>query len=298
MKIYVSYFLRVYQDGRQVPSMEFPVGKYADLSHLANGHLLSAENVKKELEEIHFVLQGKKDMHSFGGDEWCILDVHSLNTMVSCGLEEFEPYEVLTSEIVNVMQGWYDFLSAYENFQIPGLEREYQRQAHLDDFVGRFAEYFGGDWAEHREKLEEDLTNHRLNLPQLRFKFEELLKFPDFNWKKYLYYLDFFLYHEAKTAEELLIDLKLLCWDLLFPEKVLSTTEQSILAQDLTLLLQNNAEKDADFDTILQNLRQSKGWQNLNNYELLRLCHAQYSKNFTPIHELGSNKWRLRLNMA
>ncbi len=116
-----SFFITVAADGSQRPMISIGNVDLRMLANLASGHLTSSNNVREELKEIDNVVTGSREKHSFGGDDWCILEVNDKITTISNGFDEFESIEIETKEIVNLLEGWCDFLVKYENGEIPGI---------------------------------------------------------------------------------------------------------------------------------------------------------------------------------
>ncbi len=117
-----SFYIACDENGKQEPFIR--IGSHADLihlSHLAFGHMSKSKGVKHELKEIEAVLKANKKTHSFGGDDWCIVELRKKKAIVMNGFDEFEPFEIDTKGIVNLLERWHEFLVKYENGQIPGI---------------------------------------------------------------------------------------------------------------------------------------------------------------------------------
>ncbi len=124
MEYSVTYYIQVYKDGYQIPLMHLEsnlITNFRELSHLARGHMSKSEGVMKELEGMELVLKGQKEVHTFGGDDWCVIDFkNDLSTVIS-GFDEFESFEIDSKVIYKLLQEWHEFLCFYENGEIPGL---------------------------------------------------------------------------------------------------------------------------------------------------------------------------------
>lgn len=119
-----TFYIQVYRDGYQIPLMHLEsssIISFNELSHLARGHMSTSEGVKQELEGIKFVANGKKEVHSFGGDDWCIVDNRKELSTITNFFDEFEPFEIESYLILNLLEDWYIFLLKWENNEIPGI---------------------------------------------------------------------------------------------------------------------------------------------------------------------------------
>lgn len=92
------------------PSIKIEGPKYAMLSNLSQGHLSRSEGVRQELNKIELVKGGKCEKHSFGGDDWCILDLGKSKTIIENAFNEFDPVEIETEQIYKLLTGWLEFL--------------------------------------------------------------------------------------------------------------------------------------------------------------------------------------------
>lgn len=124
MEISITFYIQVYVDGYQIPLMHLessPLKTIKELSHLARGHLSNSDGVRSELENMQSVLHGIIEVHSFGGDEWCIVDFRKEKSTIINFFDEFEPFEIESKFIFKLMEDWYAFLLKWENNEIPGL---------------------------------------------------------------------------------------------------------------------------------------------------------------------------------
>lgn len=124
MEIHVSYYIKVFADGAQFPLMHIHPLQYESLAHLAFGHLSKSVGVHSELNKIDNVLSGTLETFSFGGDDWCIVEVRKVWSRIVTPLTDAGPIEIGTIRLREILQGWYDFLLLYEGNHIPGLIRK------------------------------------------------------------------------------------------------------------------------------------------------------------------------------
>jgi len=120
MEIDFSFFIRVDENGNKTPMMTFFPPSYEMLSHLAFGHLGSSIGVNKEIDSIYDALSCNQN-YSFAGDDWCIVDVKGDSCIVSNGFDEYEPFELNTEFILQILNEWDAFLRRYESGGIQGL---------------------------------------------------------------------------------------------------------------------------------------------------------------------------------
>jgi hypothetical protein len=119
--LYSNYCIITELNGSQYPAIFIGNKTYEMLGNLARGHMSKSEGVKKELLGIEEVLKGNKEMHSFGGDDWCLVDFKKENSTIINSFDEFEPFEMDSHLILKLLEDWYRFLCAYENNEIPGI---------------------------------------------------------------------------------------------------------------------------------------------------------------------------------
>lgn len=109
--------------GRQTPFMNTGGGNLLYLSNLAIGQMGKSTIVKREIEEIKKVTGLQKEKHFLGYSESLSLDVEREETLVydSLGNVFFDPYQVPTIDVLDLLERWHDFLLIYESGGIPGL---------------------------------------------------------------------------------------------------------------------------------------------------------------------------------
>ncbi|MEY8779623.1 hypothetical protein AB9K32_04310 [Allomuricauda sp. XS_ASV26] len=120
MEIERSFYIRVDEKGNQYPMMEFFPPKYSMLAHLGFEEFSKSDKIKYVLKEINKAIK-RKQKYSFASDDWCIVEVLGEKCIIRNGFEEFEPFEVDTSFMLNLLNDWMNFLIKYESKQIPGI---------------------------------------------------------------------------------------------------------------------------------------------------------------------------------
>lgn len=127
-----TFYIQVYGDGYQIPIMHLESSSIIglkELSHLARGHMSKSEGVRQELEGIEAVLNDEKEMHPFGGDDWCNVDFRKGKSTIINGFDEFEPFEIESDIILKLLKDWHAFLLSYENGEIPGIIHPDKRES-------------------------------------------------------------------------------------------------------------------------------------------------------------------------
>ena len=119
-KIERHFFIQVEVDGAQTPIMDIYPSKYSMLMNLGLSDYAKSETITNVLQEINNALI-KKESYVFAQDDWCIIEVKGEKSVVQNGFDEFPPFEIETSFIIELLSDWRDFLIKYENKQIPGL---------------------------------------------------------------------------------------------------------------------------------------------------------------------------------
>ncbi len=97
-----------------------PIGEMQHLGNLALG-LSNSYVVRRELQGMEAVLSEQKEVHHFAGDDWCIVSFRKEKSLVSNGMDSFEPFEIESKLILKLMQDWNEFLLRWENGEIPGI---------------------------------------------------------------------------------------------------------------------------------------------------------------------------------
>ena len=119
-----EFAIEVLANGKQRPFMKLGINpNFKHLGNLAMGHLSQSYGVKRDLVELEKVNNGELDKHTFAGDDWCIVIYKRETSTIANGFDEFEPFEMKSSEIHRFLSDWYNFLSKYENGEIPGIIR-------------------------------------------------------------------------------------------------------------------------------------------------------------------------------
>jgi hypothetical protein len=94
---------------------------YDMLGHLGCGQLSEVNSVRVAVVNLYEVLNGTREHYIVSGSDWCIVTVREDTALIENGFGEFEPLTIPSGEIIRLMEGWLQFLSAYENGKIPGI---------------------------------------------------------------------------------------------------------------------------------------------------------------------------------
>lgn len=117
-----EFCIQIDSRGNQRPFMMFGRGiDYQHLGNLAQGRMSQVERVKEVLSELQQVMSNEKELFQFSGDDWCSITFRRNFSTVSNGFDEFEPFEIDSNDIYNLIKDWYIFLCAYENGEIPEI---------------------------------------------------------------------------------------------------------------------------------------------------------------------------------
>lgn len=116
-----TFYICTYRDGRQYPIINVAPKDYEMLYELGMYHLSKSEGVKVAVENLNKVKNGELNQYELSAGDWCVVDVKKDKSVITNNFDEFEPIEIPTSEIVNLMKDWLNFLTAYENGEIPGI---------------------------------------------------------------------------------------------------------------------------------------------------------------------------------
>ena len=121
--IRAEFYIKVDKDGKQVPLMNTGNGDMGYLSNLAVGRMGSIDTVEKELMDIREVIEGVNEKHFLSYSESICLDIFQETTLVydSLGNVFFNPFEIKTSDIYQLLIDWCNFLKFYKNGDIPGI---------------------------------------------------------------------------------------------------------------------------------------------------------------------------------
>lgn len=115
-----TFYIRVDEDGKQTPTMEFFPPQYNMLSHLGFDDFSKSKNIDSLLNKLKEAKDNNLNF-SFAGDDWCIVEINGIKSKVSNGFDEFEPYQLDTDFFIGLFEDWKVFLNKYENGEIKGL---------------------------------------------------------------------------------------------------------------------------------------------------------------------------------
>ncbi len=120
MQIAYCFYIKVEIDGRKTPILKVEKPN-EPLSILSFGTMNKYNNVNIALDQLNEIVAGRKELIAFTDTLICIVDVRKTHSVVTSSFDEFQPFMVLTSELVRLLEEWRDFLWHYENGKIPGL---------------------------------------------------------------------------------------------------------------------------------------------------------------------------------
>jgi len=118
-----EFAVEVLENGKQRPFIKLGFNpNYKHLGNLALGSLSQSYGVKLAINGITRVNQSEIEEHTFAGDDWCIVIYKKDKSTIVNGFDEFEPFEMESTKIYKFLIDWYNFLTKYENGEIPGLK--------------------------------------------------------------------------------------------------------------------------------------------------------------------------------
>ncbi|MBV6427782.1 MAG: hypothetical protein KIPDCIKN_02304 [Haliscomenobacter sp.] len=80
-----------------------------------------SEGVKSAISNLDKVLKGESESFKLSTGDWCVVEVKKDRSIITNNFDQFEPMEIETSEIYDLMKEWFEFLIAYESGKIPGI---------------------------------------------------------------------------------------------------------------------------------------------------------------------------------
>lgn len=148
---------------------------------------------------------------------------------------------------------------------------------------------------EYRRDFSEGILCGNIEPSSLRQEIEVSLEDKGFSWVALAKEEDFIYYREGHSEEQVFNSFKLLTWDLLFPEEVMSK-EEIIALYEKTMSILLTVQKD-DWLLIDDLFEQLKSYYpNIDTYELLRM-NRDIAQGRIKIRPDKQNKLYLRTNI-
>jgi hypothetical protein len=147
--------------------------------------------------------------------------------------------------------------------------------------------FYGVTFSTYRMFTFESFVQYPIPLAeQVKLEVKAAVNDPNFRWKEYLKDEHFYQYSEDKTDQELILDFKLIFWDLFYPDEVYTEALQNeLMEQTIALLKLHNATSQnsaLESQVVLKELRvESSQWVDLSLYELLRM------RKFKALYKIG-----------
>lgn len=120
MKEY-SFYVAVYPNGRQLPTINFHSESLYNLNGFAKEILSTNEILDNIIDNINQVINGEIENFSFGEDERNNFLVKKEKTEVYNSFDEYEPFFIDSKLIYEVLLDWKDFVQIWKNNKIPNL---------------------------------------------------------------------------------------------------------------------------------------------------------------------------------
>jgi hypothetical protein len=101
--------------------MKIEPPEYSKLSLiLAGGHYCGIDLVSEAISELNNVISGKIASFMFAS-EYVTIEAKQEVTQITINYDDYQIFDLPTSEILTLMQDWLHFLNCYYNNDIPGL---------------------------------------------------------------------------------------------------------------------------------------------------------------------------------
>jgi hypothetical protein len=168
----------------------------------------------------------------------------------------------------------------------------------MDSIFIRLSSVVDLSYKGYRDLIVEDFgTGSNPYLQKAALDLKAAMNNSEFNWKAYLRKQDFFQFAESKTEEELILDVKLMLWDVLFPDDVFQETLQNVLMEKTKVLLKRLGAIDSDSAVecrvVLTALAEEESIlrNKLSLYELLRMRKYKGLWSIGMIRNNGTDLW-------
>ena len=113
-----SFSIQIVKNGEQYPSIHISPEKYDVIKYVFRRKYCHLEAVNELIQKIKCLTN---DSIKLEAEDKCELIINRDITYISGFFDEFEPFEVPTSEILTLVEEWYEFLKDYEEGKIPGI---------------------------------------------------------------------------------------------------------------------------------------------------------------------------------
>lgn len=113
-----SYSIAVQRNGDQIPLIHIGPAKYEVIKYVFYRKYSKSKDVYEILQIIKNLLD---DSFRMDAEDKCELLIQREFTEVSGYFEEFEAFVIPTSELIKLVEEWYQFLKYYEEGNIPGI---------------------------------------------------------------------------------------------------------------------------------------------------------------------------------
>lgn len=120
-----SYSIAVQRNGDQIPLIHIGPGKYDIIKYAFYPKYSKSINIYGLLQNIKNL---SHDFIRIEAEDKCELIIKKETTEVSGYFNEFEAFEIPTSELIKLVEEWYQFLIYYEEGNIPGIIPESKKQ--------------------------------------------------------------------------------------------------------------------------------------------------------------------------
>ncbi len=87
---------------------------YEMLYDLSSGFLQTEQGTRDVIENIQKVINGQLEMYSFGGSDYCIIDVYKEHSKIFYDFGDSEA-KVSTKELFQLLEDWKSYLILHRN---------------------------------------------------------------------------------------------------------------------------------------------------------------------------------------
>ena len=122
-----AYKLIVSENGLQILSMDVEPSNYVWLGDVFRNHLSTMERAKTAMDKIRQLSWNDGESLKLTTNITCVT-VKKNTTSVEGYFKGFEPFEMPTSDFIELANGWYTFFSRYEHGKIPGIIPDNKKQ--------------------------------------------------------------------------------------------------------------------------------------------------------------------------
>lgn len=166
---------------------------------------------------------------------------------------------------------------------------EDQKYQHLEGCIAGFtAEHFEMDREEYKTFFQENIQYGYKDKEAIAREFDLAIRDGDFSFKAAAKLSHAFFFAEEKTEEEIRLDLQLLTWDVLFPERVLATDQLLTLQSAITEAVRHQelseSVKWVSMEDTLRLLHIIPQWEQIQKFDIIYMFETLQPQNLQLDH--------------